>query len=328
MTGDRDYKISFLSSGEVTATTLILPAFKPVFPRDFETIFTTEDGTMSYQIQTVIEETLDHRIDDVDSPEWMAVPSPNWSFKDENYLKVHCKIFVPNEDPAWTNELSMYRAILASGGVQKVGGSIKDKDPKPSTKMEFQTVVGIHKETQNYAEENGPSLMQGRRIPIAYGHVIYDVKMRTQNATSAYEGVYQCALERQWDKTYVSAVITIFGKQSPFPIIPRADLVSCERTNFDRGTMVIQFNREQETCIRCRGIGYPRPEVAIYREEREVTPKGSWDVGVTKYINVRDAGISEATYIFWKPLPKHRGKYSCRASNDRGSNYVYFQINI
>ena len=97
--GDRDYKISFLSSGEVTATTLCLPSFKSVFPRDFETILTTVDGTLSYQIRTVISEPLSHRLDDIDSPEWLAVPPPVWSYRNHHSLKVHCKVFVPNENP-------------------------------------------------------------------------------------------------------------------------------------------------------------------------------------------------------------------------------------
>ena len=283
---------------------------------------TSHDGMMQYQIRTVVEESMMYRLDDIDSPEWMAIPAPRWSFSNNHSLKVHCKVFVPNEDPNWTNELTMYRAILAN---QDMLDRTTDRLP---AKVEFQTVVGIHKETTNYAEENGASIMQGMRIPMRYPHVVYELKLRTQNASRAFEGVYQCALERQWDKLYVTSVITLFGNQSPFPPIPRADLVSCERTNFDKIKMMVIFNRGQETCLRCRGIGYPRPTVGIYREERELTPEGMWDVGVTKYINVADAGISEATYIFWKPAPKHGGTYSCRAQNDRGSNYVYFTIDI
>ena len=344
--GDRDYKISFLSSGEVTATTLCLPSFKEVFPRDFETILTTVDGTLSYQIRTVIQEQLDYRLDDIDSPEWLAVPTPTWSYRNHHSLKVHCKVFVPNENPQVTNELNMYRAILAPRKPVKKSKSKSRSSPsgrrhsksqlaktaaalsQPQPQFDFQTVVGIHKETQNHAEENGPTILQGMRIPLKYGHVIYELKLRTTNASDSFEGIYQCALEREWDKLYVSSVITLFGNQSPLPGIPRAQLISCEPLNFDREKMVIIFNQGQETCIRCRGIGYPQPEVGIYHDERELTNDGSWDVGVTKYINVRDAGISEATYIFWKPHQKHAGTYSCRAFNDNGSTYVYFTIYI
>ena len=153
--------------------------------------------------------------------------------------------------------------------------------------------------------------------------------MRTSNASKDLEGIYQCGIERQYDKLFVISSVTIKGNLSPFSHLPRADLVSCENTKYDALNEHIIFSPKRATCVRCRGFGYPPPEVAIYNhrdEEVIISRSGS----VTKYINVADAGVPEATYTWINPakllFQNSREYYTCRATNDRASSNVRFRI--
>ena len=127
---DDEYKITFQRSGDVIATTLTIPDFKQKFPRDFETVLTSNEGTMQYQLRTSVEEPISYRLDNIDSPEWMAIPPPLMQFRNKHPMKVHCKVFVPNEKEGFqfTNELTMFRAFPS--------------DKKSSAKMLFQEVIG------------------------------------------------------------------------------------------------------------------------------------------------------------------------------------------
>ena len=77
-----------------------------------------------------MEEPISYRLDNIDSPEWMAIPPPLMQFRNKHPMKVHCKVFVPNEKEGFqfTNELTMFRAFPS--------------DKKSSAKMLFQEVIG------------------------------------------------------------------------------------------------------------------------------------------------------------------------------------------
>ena len=47
---------------------------------------------------------------------------------------------------------------------------------------------------------------------------------------------------------------------------------------------------------------------------------------VQHYINVADAGIPEAVYIFRSPSADMEDDYSCRVNNDKGSDQVEFKV--
>ena len=130
--GNRDYKISFLSSGEMIATTLAIHDFHEEFPRDFETVLTSIEGTMQYQIKTVITDSVIYKLENIDSPEWVAVPPPQMTFRKKHPMKVHCKVFVPNEKDGFqfTNELNMFRAFL-------------EPDKRKPPKIHFEEVIGL-----------------------------------------------------------------------------------------------------------------------------------------------------------------------------------------
>ena len=105
-------------------------------------------------------------------------------------------------------------------------------------------------------------------------HTIYEVKMRTSNASKDLEGVYQCGIERQYDKLFVISSVTVKGNISPFPQIPQADLVSCEKLKtMDPLNEHISLSPKRPTCVRCKGFGYPPPSVGIYNhKDQEVSP--------------------------------------------------------
>ena len=53
LTGNSGYRISYLSSGRVTANTLTIEDFEDRHTAHvFETILTTSDGTIQYQLRT------------------------------------------------------------------------------------------------------------------------------------------------------------------------------------------------------------------------------------------------------------------------------------
>ena len=74
----------------------------------------------------------------------------------------------------------------------------------------------------------------GRRHLTPAGHVIYHVSISTHNVTPSFEGVYQCAIERQHDKLYVIFTVTTDGGKSPLPEKPRIELTSCRPNDFNK----------------------------------------------------------------------------------------------
>ncbi len=159
-------------------------------------------------------------------------------------------------------------------------------------------------------------------------HTVYEVKLRASNASRDLEGIYQCVIERQYDRLYVISSVTVQGNISPFPSRPKVDLVSCEGTNYDSLNEHISISRTRPTCIRCKGYGFPLPRVGIYNHMDEEVAIYR-DGGVTRYTNVADGGIPEVTYT-WKTPGTQRFLsdqfYTCRASNDIASSSVRFWI--
>lgn len=109
--------------------------------------------------------------------------------------------------------------------------------------------------------------------------------------------------------------------QPIFPSYPKPELISCDRG--DKGSVII-IKTGEETCIRCRGYGTPRPQVSIYKGADEFATMHG--ITVFNYVNVVDAGVSEATYLIRNPSSALNGDYSCKATNDKGSNQIPFEI--
>ena len=193
-------------------------------------------------------------------------------------------------------------------------------------KLFYQPVMAIHRDTQNYAEENDYTLLQGRRSKLYGPHAKYELKVSNKNASQPFEGIYMCSLERRMDKMYITSSITMYGNLSPLPAIPQVEFISCEKDNYVKSQHfnILTLSRDRETCIRCRGIGFPRPLVGIYRENQEI--QSGRHITVSKYINVADGGVSESTYVLHNYNALRAGKHSCRAANDQGSTSIHFKV--
>ena len=200
---------------------------------------------------------------------------------------------------------------------------LEDKG-RPLTKLDYQPVMSIHRDTSNFAEENGQSLLQARRLPMYGTHAKYELKISDANASQPMEGIYMCSLERKQDKLFVTASLTLFGQLSPLPSIPQVEFISCEKNNYQKHQKILTLTPYHETCIRCRAIGFPKPLVGIYRNNLEILA-GSF-LSVSKYINIAEGGVSEATYVLYSHNALKVGKHSCRAVNDRGSTSIHFQV--
>ncbi len=216
-------------------------------------------------------------------------------------------------------------------------------------------VAGIHQDEESHAEETPDQtrILQAIRHRVhpprdpdpdpdsttpepprpaapAPHHALYEVRLRASSAGPDLEGVYQCGIERQQDKLYVIAAVTLRGHLSPFPSRPKADLASCEGTNYDALNEHVSLTAGRPTCLRCRGYGFPRPQVGLYnhRDEEVFIPRGQG--AVTKYVNVADAGVAEATYTWLRPEASFplsgRDFYTCRAANDLAAAAVRFRV--
>ena len=300
-----------MSSGDVTATSLITPQFEAVFPAKFECIISTDEGTLQYQIKTVIKKPLRFQLDNIDSPEWMIVPKPTWNFTLQTDLQVKCKVFVPFQKTTFTNELVMYKAL--------------PKMNRP--KIEFDTIIRIHKDTPDYAEEQGTTILQGMRKGLKKGHAFYKVRMSTSNTSSSFEGIYLCKIERLFDKMFFISSASVTGNVSPYPSIPRVQLIHCKTGLYSVSDSILVLVEGEPTCIRCRGFGYPRPDVAMYRGESQVLEEEGI-ISINRFTNVADAGVQEAVYIFRKPSRLLSGNYSCRVSNTVGDKALGFRKTV
>ena len=111
--------------------------------------------------------------------------------------------------------------------------------------------MSIHKDTSNLAEHHGHDkivLLEGRRTELNRGgHVTYEVKVRVNNVNSSHQGIYQCAIEREFDKAYISSTITLISEQSLFPAHPLAELIACNRNAYDADKNLLTLKSGDET---------------------------------------------------------------------------------
>jgi len=87
---------------------------------------------------------------------------------------------------------------------------------------------------QNLTEEQGDTLLVGRRQMTSSGHVLYHVGVSTGNASSGFSGHYQCVVERQYDRLFVVATVGVKGRQSPLPKIPQIEMKFCHQNSYNR----------------------------------------------------------------------------------------------
>ena len=71
--------------------------------------------------KTVVTKPARYRLDNIDSPVWLAIPPATWSFTGQDKLTVLCKVAVPNERKVgFNNELKLLR-------LEKVTARFKNK---------------------------------------------------------------------------------------------------------------------------------------------------------------------------------------------------------
>ncbi|KAI0238855.1 hypothetical protein LSAT2_010388 [Lamellibrachia satsuma] len=310
--GHPDYEISSVSAGEVTAATLNVLRFNEAsLPLTVEAVLTTEDAARQYQLKTVISKPITYRLDKIDSPVWLAIPPPTWSFTGQDKLTVECTVEVPNERKfGFNNELKLLRLEKA-----------KDDD----TGNSLLSVAVLHKDMEGpLAEQYSNIIIFGERRKTPLNRTTYGIKMSAVNNSHAYAGLYVCAFERRHDKMYAVSLMKLAGSPPPLPHAPTAAIKSCSAENYDKEKQELTMSYGVDTCLRCEGTGTPAPSVALYRGSTEVNT--SAEIGVTKYINVAAAGIAEASYTFRSPSNQVEGQYSCRVANDFGSDRVEFMI--
>ena len=241
-----------MKSGTVTATTVSIPNYQRD-RIDLEVVISAKDGSQQYQMRTFVDGPREDAIENIDSPEWMIVSPPTRFFQTGGSLVTECKVFVPHDQRDEGDcDLRANHAVMGTGS----------KPPK----MEIDKLMNIPKSLDHdFAEEHGSdkTILTGQRTKLARrGHTVYELKVQVSNANITHQGVYQCVVVRAFDKAYIASTITISGQPPIFPSYPKAELISCDKA--DKGSL-ITIKTGEETCIRCRGYGTPRPEVSIYK---------------------------------------------------------------
>lgn len=297
-----------MKSGEVTAATLTIRRVLDGAVYDLETILTSRDGTVQYQMSTVIRPRPDPvKPEYIDSPEWLLVAPAQIEYNSSGSLDIHCAAFVARENTTHTNELIMSRATLSEDGVFRV-----------------EPLLRIHKDTQDVVEGRHDNVMFiGKRVTTSVGHVIYYIRLSRKSATQEFAGVYQCSMERKEDRLFLLSTVRMIGGGPVLPVTPFVELVSCE-DNFDKRRNILQLTEGVATCFRCRAVAGPTVNVTVYRGTQELRQRPG--IGVTRYFNVFDSGYKEATYTFHSPSASvDNGVYYCHASY---ADPVQFNITV
>lgn len=300
-----------MKSGEVTATTLTIRRINDSATYDLETILTAIDGTVQYQMSTVIRPRPDPVTPEyIDSPEWLIVAPAQIQYNNSGSLDVHCAAFVARENTTHTNELVMSRAtVTAEEGSFRV-----------------EPLLRIHKDTQDVVEGvHDNAMFIGKRVTTSIGHVVYYIRLSKKNATQAFTGVYQCSMERKEDRLFLHSTVRMIGGEPVLPRTPIVELVSCE-DNYDKRQGVLRMTEGMATCFRCRAIASPNATVTVYRESQELRQRPG--LGVTRYVNVMDSGVVEVTYTFHSPNASHSGGHYCHASSDHSANANPIQFRV
>ena len=74
--------------------------------------------------KTVVTKPTRYRLDNIDSPVWLAIPPATWSFTGQDKLTVLCKVAVPNERKVgFNNELKLLRLEKVIARVMLTGGT-------------------------------------------------------------------------------------------------------------------------------------------------------------------------------------------------------------
>jgi len=321
-----------LHSGDVTATSLTIPLRQHVDDHVFETILTNRNATMQYQLKTVLDTKVLYRLENIDSPEWLIVPPHVTHLSQKQTFQRHCRSFARLEHGGNALILMYAQPVLLKSGDR--------------SGPEFRKMVQTHDFGQeNHVEELGTMILEGRMHRIKYrtsrNSAVFDVRAKQPNSERTREGIYMCTMERlsvgesHLDKFHILSYVTIGRHHSLanlLPPKPRVEIISCSTSNFNLPKNILLLVQDRTGCVRCRGYGYPRPEVEIRRKysdssETELTLT-SGKISATRYSNVAEAGIVEAIYVFEDPDLSMTGSHICVATNANGALSIFFDVKL
>lgn len=259
---------------------------------------------MQYTVTTRILRDTPYQVDILDGIHWLQVPPPEISFGYNGEFTVTCRVEIDSESIQHhrsLDELHMYRTSLQN-----------DDRKSKLAHLASSNIGAIHRDRDNYVEKSGKYKQIGRRfVRNRMGIVGFELIFRVANATQEDQGMFSCAMERVQDKAYVSTWV----RQAGVEIKPMVEFLPCEAHSFDKEKEVLNAEAGKETCFRCRGIGFPRPEVSVYRDGVPLMPNSK--LLVDRYVNVADGGMAEVTYTFLNPTYEDNGAYECRAERER-----------
>ena len=176
-------------------------------------------------------------------------------------------------------------------------------------------VLRINSDTgYTIAEETNSTKQYAVRTVVNGQHAIFEVTLRTARAVTSTDGVFQCALERRFYRSYTSSIVMMCGEKPPLPDLPRVVLTPCRKNNFDASKGQLRMTENEVNCFRCRAIGYPLPRVALYRQEDMTEVTQTPDIGVSKYVNVAEGAFVESSYTFYRVQRSFEGSYCCIAT--------------
>ena len=320
-----------LYSGDVTATTLVIPFQYHDQDHVFETIITDENATMQYQLKTSLDTKVAYSLSTIDSPDWLVVPPHVSHLTQKDTFIRHCRSFVRLENGGNALILMYAQPVVF-------------KSPERN-RPEFRIMVQTHDSGQEkHAEEDGTMVMKGTMHRITYDSsldaAVFDIKAKQPVTKHSREGIYMCTVERhsdsdtRLDKFHLLSYVTVGRHHSLahlLPAKPFVEIVSCATSNFDIPQNTVTLTNNQIGCVRCRGYGYPLPEVEIRRKYGDSSTELSLTnakIAVSKYINVAEAGIVEAIYIFRDPDSTMVGSHICKAVNSNGGESIFFEIKL
>jgi hypothetical protein len=310
--GDSRYDNSSITAGTVIATTLIINKvpFNP-YPAKFTLVLGVDSVPMQYQIELKIESDTPFHREYLDGMRWVSKPPPQISFGYHGEFAVECSTILDTESKYFLDELHLYRTYLERRRKHDRVGKIVSV-----------SCGRVHRGSSNYLEDSGKYTSEGKRDVLKHGYVKYHVMLGVRNATREEQGMYTCALERKHDRTYVSSWV----RQGSLHSKPYVEFLPCEGGKFNHEKEMLHFIKHQETCFRCRGYGYPLPEIKVLKDGEVL--QSAKDLIVDQHVNVPDGGLSEITYVFLNPHFRHAGKYECIATNSKGHAFVNFHLGI
>lgn len=115
----------------------------------------------------------------------------------------------------------------------------------------------------------------------------------------------------------------------------------CNSSYYDQARTQMRVPEHATFCFRCSAYGNVRPVIELEHQPEGSALTADWqpvlgdswlDLTINQYINVKDGGASEATFIFRNVPSYRRGHYRCKATvskgYDRRTNFHQFRLYI